>query len=151
LSREAAAAALSSFWILMTAGRFLAAWFVRRIAPLTLTLGLCAAMAIAFALVAASGGATDAVVRFAFAGAACSALFPLLLAITSLELPNQTARVSALFSAAVLLGLGIGSFGVGPLRAWMKLETIYRLSMIWPILLGVVVVFLGRPSASSNS
>lgn len=150
LAPEAAAAALSAFWIAMTVGRVLSAWLIRRMAPFGLTLVLSGGMMAAFVLVAGSHSASDAIARFAFAGAACSAIFPLLLGLASIEFPDRTPRVAALFSAAVILGLGIGSFCVGPLRDWLRLERVYALSAIWPLLMGLILIALGRPARTAE-
>ena len=33
-----------------------------------------------------------------------------------------------------MVGVGLGSFVIGPLREWLTLEQIYRLSTLYPIL-----------------
>jgi hypothetical protein len=35
--------------------------------------------------------------------------------------------------AALMVGVGLGSFAIGPLRGWLALEQIYRLSAFYPI------------------
>jgi predicted MFS family arabinose efflux permease len=138
-----AAGALSAFWLGMAAGRGLTAWIVRRGALLPVAVALAAGMAASFLLVAHCG-ARDAIWRFALAGLSCSALFPLLLALGSQEAPNRTPQVSALFSAAAMAGLAIGSFGVGAVRGRLGLEAIYTLSAVGPVLLALLLVALDR-------
>jgi predicted MFS family arabinose efflux permease len=138
-----AAGALSGFWLAMGIGRASAAWVVHRRALLPVALALAGGMAISFLLVAHCGPAS-AVWRFALAGLCCSALFPLLLALGSLELPDRTPHVSALFSAAGMAGLAVGSFGVGPLRARLGLPAIYTLSSVGPVLLILLLLGLHR-------
>ena len=135
-----AAGALSGFWLAMGIGRASAAWVVHRRAVLPVALALASGMAVSFLLVAHCSPA-NAVWRFALAGLCCSALFPLLLALGSLELPDRTPHVSALFSAAGMSGLAVGSFGVGPLRAGLGLPAIYALSSVGPVLL--ILLLLG--------
>jgi predicted MFS family arabinose efflux permease len=138
-----AAGALSAFWLGMTVGRAAAAWIVRRGALLPVALALAAGMAASFLLVAHCG-ARDAIWRFGLAGLSCSALFPLLLALGSREAPDRTPQVSALFSAAAMAGLAIGSFGVGAVRGRLGLEAIYTFSAAGPVLLALMLAALGR-------
>lgn len=72
---------------------------------------------------------------FAFAGLACSACFPVLLGLAAGELLERKPQVSAAFSAAVLLGLAAGSFGLGPLRGLLTLERIYTVAALVPVLM----------------
>ncbi|MBD3334116.1 MAG: hypothetical protein GF355_01205 [Candidatus Eisenbacteria bacterium] len=144
LPLEEAAGALSSFWLAMTAGRLGSTAVVRWIGALPLTLVLLASMAVAFPLVSTSGGSPGALLKFAFAGASCSALFPLLLSLASEELPQRTPQVSALSSAAVAAGLAIGSFGVGPLRAMIGLTHVYIFSAAGPVMIVLLVLILAR-------
>jgi fucose permease len=144
LSLEAAAGALSSFWIAMTAGRLLSTAVVRKARPLPMSLTLAAGMAVSFLLVAHAHGPADSLLRFGLAGLCCSAIFPLLLGLASEELPGNTPQVSALFAAAVATGLSIGTFGIGPLRAHLGLETIYTISAAGPVLLIALLVIMAR-------
>jgi hypothetical protein len=45
--------------------------------------------------------------------------------------------------AALMLGVGIGSFVVGPLRGWLAFENLYRLSALYPAaVLGIATWFI---------
>jgi predicted MFS family arabinose efflux permease len=145
-----AAGALSAFWLAMAAGRAGAAWIVRRGPLRPISIALAAGMTASFLLVAHCG-ARDALWRFALAGLSCSALFPLLLALGSREEPRNTPQVSALFSAAVMAGLAIGSFGVGAVRGRLGLQTIYAISAAGPVALALLLVALGRGYAPARS
>ena len=81
---------------------------------------------------------------FAFAGLACSACFPVLLCLTAGELPERKPQVSAAFSAAVLIGLAIGSFGLGPLRGFMSLERIYTVAVWIPLVMAGMLIYPRR-------
>ena len=140
-----AAGALSAFWIAMAAGRFAAALLVARMGSLALALLLSCGMALAFLLLPGSHDAWSAIARFALAGLSCSALFPLLLGICSHEFPARTAEVSALFAAAVMAGLAVGSFALGPLRGPLGFERIFAISALGPALLVMLLVALARP------
>jgi fucose permease len=138
-----AAGALSAFWLAMGVGRAAAAWIVHRRALLPVAICLASGMSLSF-LAVAHCSAGDAIWRFALAGLSCSALFPLLLALGSQELPDRTPQVSALFSAAGMIGLAIGSFGVGPLRGRLGLAAIYSISSVGPLLLIALLLVLNR-------
>jgi predicted MFS family arabinose efflux permease len=139
-----AAGALSAFWLTMTIGRLLAAVVVRWSTPVILTLVLSVGMSLAFLLVSRAQDTGGALLAFGFAGLACSAVFPLLLSLGSADFPERTPQVSAIFSAAVLAGVSVGSFAVGPLRGLLGLERIYAFSAVGPLVLAALVVVMAR-------
>jgi MFS family permease len=143
-----AAGALSAFWLAMAGGRILAGVAVRWISPVRLAFVLSAGLLAAFPLVAGCRGEADSLARFAFAGISCSALFPLLLGITSAGFPDRTPQISAVFTATALSGLAIGSFSAGALRSVISLTRMYQLSAAWPLVLIVLLALLhGRAPA----
>ena len=144
LSLAAGAGALSLFWLALTAGRALATILVRRVSPARIALGLAVAMAAAFLVVARARGTFGLLAAFAFAGLACSASFPVLLGLSAGELPERRPQVSAAFSAAVLIGIAIGSFGVGPLRGRMPLEQIYCVVGFVPVFMAALLIGVRR-------
>ena len=144
LPAAVAAGALSVFWLTMTVGRLLTAMVVRWSTPVMLTLLLSVGMSLAFLLVSRAQGTGGALLAFGFAGLACSAVFPLLLSLGSAEFPERTPQVSAIFSAAVLAGISVGSFAVGPLRGVLGLERIYAISALGPLIMAVLVVLMAR-------
>jgi predicted MFS family arabinose efflux permease len=144
LPAAVAAGALSVFWLTMTVGRLLTAMVVRWSTPVVLTLLLSVGMSLAFLLVSRAQGTAGALLAFGFAGLACSAVFPLLLSLGSADFPERTPQVSAIFSAAVLAGISVGSFAVGPLRGVLGLERIYTISALGPLIMAVLVVLMAR-------
>jgi predicted MFS family arabinose efflux permease len=145
-----AAGALSAFWLTMTAGRLLAAAMVRWSTPVRLTLVLAMGMSLAFLLVARAHSAAGALLAFGFAGLACSAVFPLLLSLGSADFPERTPQVSAIFSAAVLAGISIGTFAVGPLRGQLGLERIYTISAAGPLVMVLLVLLMAQRSRRAS-
>jgi predicted MFS family arabinose efflux permease len=139
-----AAAALSAFWLTMTAGRLLAAVVVRWSSPVNLTLILSVGISVAFLLVSRAHDTGGALLAFGFAGLACSAVFPLLLSLGSADFPERTPQVSAIYTAAVLAGISVGSFAVGPLRGLLGLERIYQFAAIGPLVLAALVLLMAR-------
>lgn len=144
LPMAVATGALSVFWVAMTGGRFLSAVVLRWVSARALSLVLSLMMAASFLLVARGGNAVESLLAFGLAGLSCSALFPMLFALSSRAYPDRTPQVSAVFSAAVLGGIAIGSFTVGPLRESLGLERIYRLSAVGPILMVLLILATDR-------
>jgi fucose permease len=129
-----AALALSVFWAAMVTGRLLVAVLVVRVAPQVIWLALPALMAVAFLLLPGAHTPALGLGLFALAGLACSAFFPLTITLASARFPDHVAWVSSMLIAALMVGVGLGSFVIGPLREWLALEQIYRLSTLYPIL-----------------
>ncbi|MBK8750943.1 MAG: MFS transporter [Candidatus Competibacteraceae bacterium] len=129
-----AALALSVFWAAMVTGRLLVAVLVVRVAPQVIWLTLPVLMAAAFLLLPGANTPALGLGLFALAGLACSAFFPLTITLASARFPDQVAWVSSMLIAALMVGVGLGSFVIGPLREWLALEQIYRFSTLYPIL-----------------
>ena len=129
-----AALALSVFWAAMVTGRLLVAVLVVRVAPQVIWLTLPVLMAAAFLLLPGANTPALGLGLFALAGLACSAFFPLTITLASARFPDQVAWVSSMLIAALMVGVGLGSFVIGPLREWLALEQIYRFSTFYPIL-----------------
>jgi len=133
LPASVAALALSVFWGAMVAGRLLVAVLVVRIAPLTIWLALPVLMIAAFLLLPGANTATLGLGLFALAGLACSAFFPLTITLASVRFPDHVAWVSSMLIAALMVGVGLGTFLIGSLREWLALENLYRLSAVYPV------------------
>ncbi len=146
LSATVAALALSVFWGAMVAGRLLVAVLVLRIAPLTIWLILPALMVAAFLLLPAANTPALGLGLFALAGLACSAFFPLTITLASARFPDRVAWVSSMLVAALMVGVGLGSFVIGPLREWLAFEQLYRLSAFYPATVIALVLWLAADS-----
>jgi fucose permease len=142
-----AALAISGFWATLTLGRLGAAAIVTRLAPLKLWLALPLAMIAVFLLLPYARGATTGIGLFCAAGLASSAFFPLTVAIANARYPGQEALVSSVLTAALMLGVGAGSFTLGALREDLSFDEIYRLSALYPLF----AFALGALSATARS
>ncbi len=139
-----AALALSVFWGAMVAGRSLVALLVIRIAPLTIWLALPVLMIAAFLLLPAASTPALGLGLFALAGLACSAFFPLTITLASERFPEHVAWVSSMLIAALMAGVGLGSFVIGSSRDWLSLEQLYPLSAVYPIaVIGLALWLVG--------
>lgn len=132
LSAIVAGLALSVFWGAMVAGRLLVSLLVAWIAPLTIWLALPALMVAAFLLLPAADTPLLGLGLFALAGLACSAFFPLTITLASERFPQHVAWVSSMLIAALMVGVGLGSFVIGPLREWLTFEQLYQISAFYP-------------------
>ena len=111
-----------------------------RMPALVIWRALPLAMALAFLFLPQVRGVESALFGFAFAGLACSAFFPLTVSLGSAYFEGGAARASSLLTAALMVGVGVGSFVVGPLRGAVSLSELYQLSAGYPLLaLGLCV------------
>lgn len=149
LSQEWASYGLAAFWAMVTVGRTLIAavsiWFPGRWIYLALPLLILAA----FLVVPRAESPIAGVVVFGFAGLACSGFLPLSISFSGARYPRIAEVVSGGMMAAYMVGYGIGSFGVGPLReaAELELSTIYTLASALGVAMLAVVIVLARRGA----
>lgn len=138
-----AALAISGFWAALTLGRLVVVALVVRVAPHKVWLALPVGMAAVFLLLPCATGAVSGILLFVLAGFACSAFFPLTVAIASTRFPGQEPLVGSLLTAALMIGVGGGSFAVGALRNVATFESMYRASIAYPVaafLLGLMLI-----------
>lgn len=135
-----AALSLSVFWAAMVAGRLMVSALVVRIAPQAIWMALPVLMVTTFLLLPFANTPLLGLGLFALAGLACSAFFPLTITLASERFPEHVAWVSSMMIAALMVGVGLGSFIIGPLRDWLTFEQLYRLSAVYPTLaLGLIM------------
>jgi predicted MFS family arabinose efflux permease len=101
-------------------------------------------MMLAFFALPFAVSATLAIGVFALAGLACSAFFPLSIALASERFPDHTAWVASMLIAALMLGVGLGSFTIGALRELVSFEALYRGSAAYPALALLLALLLPR-------
>jgi hypothetical protein len=133
ISPKEAGAALSAFWAALALGRLVTSWLVSRL-PAN---GVWLLMAGAFLLLPAVNSSISGIAAYSFAGLACSSFFPLTVGRASSRFPQQ---------AALMLGVGLGSFALGALPAMLPLTMIFRMAALLPALaagLGILTL-LGR-------
>ncbi|MBI4694562.1 MAG: MFS transporter [Gammaproteobacteria bacterium] len=140
LGGASAALGLTAFWTALVAGRIAVAALVERLGTLRLWLALPPLMIAAFLCLPHVRTAAGGVLAFALAGFACSGFFPLTVARAAARYPDDVAAVSSLLVAALMLGVGLGSFTVGPLRAALPLADLYELAALYPALAFVLAL-----------
>ncbi len=133
------ALALSLFWGSMTLFRVLLALVPERaVAPRLLYLAAPLGMGACFAALPFLSSAWALVGVFAAAGAACSIYFPFSMSYGLAAFAGQQTRMAGLMVAALMAGEGIGSFALGPLQSWVRLERIYLFSALLAVPLFVL-------------
>lgn len=143
VAQTTAGLAITVFWGTLVAGRLATSFLVLRVATQRLWLLLPALMIAAFLLLPLARGAASGIGLFALAGLACSAFFPLTIALVSRTFPHHTEWAASMMVAALMLGVGLGSFIFGPLRDTLSFDRLYRLSALYPgiaLLLALIVV-----------
>lgn len=144
LSGTTASYALSAFWGALVLGRLLVAALVVRVPAKSVWIALPALMIVAFWLVSYADGPATGIADFALAGLACSAFLPLTISLAVELFPHSMAFVSSMLIAALMTGVGVGSYVEGLLQTMVPLDALYRLSSLYPVLVlvlawGVVV------------
>ena len=139
--------ALSVFWAALVAGRLLTSVLVLRVSSQAVWLILPLLMGATFLLLPFAEGAVLGIGLFAIAGLACSSFFPLAITLISRAFPEHVAWASSMMIAALMVGVGGGSFIFGPLQNAFSFETIYRLSTLYPAvaLIAAVIVVRSEP------
>lgn len=126
--------ALSVFWAALVVGRLLTSILVLRISSQSVWLALPLLMGATFLLLPFAEGPVLGIGLFALAGLACSSFFPLAITLVSKAFPDHVAWASSMLVAALMVGVGGGSFIFGPLRSSFSFETIYQFSTLYPAL-----------------
>jgi predicted MFS family arabinose efflux permease len=144
--------ALSAFWGMLVAGRLLVSLLILRIPLRFIWIALPVLMIAAFWLVPQANGAAAGIGAFALAGLACSAFLPLTISLAAARFPANVAWVSSMLIAALMTGVGVGSWLTGALQARLPLDTLYRLSSIYPLLvLALTWLILKRANRESQA
>ncbi len=134
LDETIASYALSAFWGALVAGRLIISVLVLKVPAKLIWLTLPALMIAAFWLLPLADSAITGIGFFALAGIACSAFLPLTISLAAERFPDSVAFVSSMLIAALMAGVGIGSFLIGALQAQVPLATLYQVSSAYPLL-----------------
>ncbi len=144
LPESIAAAGLSVFWAAIVAGRLLTSALVLRIAQERIWITLPVLMIAAFLLLPLASTPLLGIALFALAGLACSAFFPLSIGIASERFRQHVPWVSSMLIAALMVGVGLGSYAIGLLRNVFAMERLYQISVVYPLLVLTLATFALR-------
>jgi Fucose permease len=146
LSADVGGWALSAFWGALVLGRLAASALVLRMPASRIWIVLPVVMSITLLLLPQASTPVLGIGLFVLAGLACSAFFPLSIALVSQRFPQQVALVSSLMIAALMSGVGLGSFLLGALRGGLSFEQLYAYSAIYPALVFALGLWVLRGS-----
>jgi Major Facilitator Superfamily len=148
---DIATTALAAFWAALVVGRLAVSALLLRFPP-TLPWALLPLLMIgAFLYLPVVSSPAAAISGFALGGLACSAFFPLTVAIASGRFPHDVAFVASMLTAALMTGVGLASFIIGGLRNFLSLESLYRSAVLYPVvalaLIGLALRAIGTRSS----
>lgn len=129
-----AALALTCFWAALTVGRLIATVIATRVPPAVFLLALPLGMTASLLFLPNVASVDTAYLGFALAGLSCSAFFPMLVAFTAQQSPAAISWIASMLTAAMMVGVGIGSYAVGALRSGMPIASLYGQAIIAPLL-----------------
>lgn len=134
LPAASGALALALFWGGMTAARFVLGFLPdrllhRRIVYLLAPLGIAGC----FLLIPQLTAPSALLMAFTAVGIACGIYYPYSMAYGIAAHPQEGTQMAGLLVGALMVGEGIGSFGLGPLQDLLSLNHIYTLSALWAI------------------
>ncbi len=145
---QVAALALTCFWGSLTLGRLLVSVGVLWIRPAFLLFVLPVFIAVAFVGVSDVHSTATALLDFALAGFACSGFFPLLVGVAVAPFPREVSWMASMLTAAMTVGVGIGSYAIGALHHALSITVLYRYSVIYPVAVLMLLIALRiRPQA----
>ncbi|MHB8453159.1 MAG: MFS transporter [Acidiferrobacterales bacterium] len=153
LGNHAGTLALSAFWGSMTLFRsVLAPLPVRWVSQRSLLLASAVGIALCFVLMPWLSGSWTLVGAFALAGAACSIYYPFAMSLSLAGFPHQQTRVAGLVVAALMVGEGLGSYGLGLIQRVQPLAHIYLASALWgvPLLFGAWLISRPRTPVATS-
>ena len=136
-----ASLALAIFWAMLAAGRLLVSVLLLKINAAWIWLTLPPMMIATLLLLPLAATAASGIALFALAGLSCSAFFPLTVGLAAKRFVAHRALVASLLIAALMVGVGLGSFVIGPLRQFFTIAELYRFSTVYP--LGALLLALG--------
>lgn len=150
LPASSAALALTCFWAALTLGRLVVSFLVLHIRPMAFLIALPLLTIASFLYLPHVNSHATALLGFALAGLACSAFFPMLVGFAADAHPKHVSWIASMLTAAMMLGVGIGSYAVGAFRSVVSLPDLYRSSAIYPVLVLTALYVATRFSAKSN-
>jgi fucose permease len=133
LDGTGAASALTAFWAALTVGRLAASVLALRIQPIVFLCVLPPLMIGALVLLRTVDGPQSALLAFAFAGLSCSAFFPMLVAFAAANHARHVSWIAAMLTAALMVGVGLGSYAVGSFRATLPIRDLYLYACAYPV------------------
>jgi fucose permease len=137
-----ASLALSAFWAMIAIGRLLVSVLLLKVSSQSIWMFLPVLMIAAFFMLPFATNGVAGILLFSLAGLACSAFFPLSVDLVTKQFPVHAALVSSIMMAALMTGVGIGSYTIGSLRSLLPMENLYQISAVYPALVLLFIAIL---------
>jgi len=146
-----ASGALSIFWASLAGGRLITSILLLRIPSKSIWLALPIFIGIVFLIMPLVNSAFTGILFFALAGLACSAFFPITMDLATKYFKSNAALASSIMTAALMFGVGVGSFLIGALRSLIDLDTLFRISALYPVVVLILAVFMSAKYLKKQS
>ncbi len=151
LSPAVGAFALSLFWGALAGGRLLASALILVVPAVTLWRALPFGMLLVLGGLPFAQSEATGLLAYALAGLSCSAFFPLTVAAATRRFPEHGALISSLLIAALMLGVGTGTFVIAPLRAELSLARLFQWSMLYPLIVITLCAWFVRDAPRGHT
>lgn len=132
-SADQGSRALAAFWGGLTAGRLIATITVERVGAKRMWMILPLLMTASFVTIPQFSGGAALVIGYAFAGVACSAFFPLMVAVAARPFPEHVSWIASMLTASLMIGVGVGSYVIGAQMQSMPISKLYIYFAVLPV------------------
>jgi MFS family permease len=141
--------ALAAFWAAVTVGRLVIALVSDRVGSTHIYVVLPWVIAVALLIAPAADTAGGGIALFALAGLACSGFFPMTIGYGESSFPGMVELAAGWLIAAYQVGYGLAAFGGGALQNAVSLSTLFRLTAILVVFMGVLSLPIARAARPS--
>ena len=141
--------ALAAFWAAVTVGRLVIAVVSDRIGSTHIYVVLPWVIAVALLIAPAANSGAGGIALFALAGLACSGFFPMTIGYGESSFPGMVELAAGWLIAAYQLGYGLAAFGGGALQDAVSLSTLFRVTALLAVFMGVLALPIARSAHPS--
>ncbi|MCA9789262.1 MAG: MFS transporter [Cyanobacteria bacterium HKST-UBA05] len=125
--------ALSLFWASLAATRLLVAILLNWVSARHLWQGLPLFIVLALLLIPLTQTVPTTLAGYVLAGVGCSAVFPLTMELCIERFASHTPWAASVVTAALMAGVGVATFALGPLQHLAPLDTLIQGSVVFPL------------------
>jgi MFS family permease len=141
--------ALAAFWAAVTVGRLVIALVSDRVGSTHIYVVLPWVIAVALLIAPAADTAAGGIALFALAGLACSGFFPMTIGYGESSFPGMVELAAGWLIAAYQIGYGLAAFGGGALQEAVSLSTLFRITAVLAVFMGVLSLPIARAAHPS--
>jgi FHS family glucose/mannose:H+ symporter-like MFS transporter len=136
--------ALAAFWAAVTVGRLVIAVISDRVGSTHIYVVLPWVIAVALLLAPTADSGAAGIALFALAGLACSGFFPMTIGYGESSFPGMVELAAGWLIAAYQIGYGLAAFGGGALQEAISLSTLFRITTVLVVFMGVLSLPIAR-------